>query len=157
MSQEYPEPCLNIKTVFFRYMDFHYKDKTVMRLSYLYNGNPQTRTMTSLYWTSLAADTWEHPPQKVWNTSCNELMFDKKFAKCPKIAFITTKLYWYNIFHFKIQYSPSKENMICPLKKNSVSKIEKQLQYKTNRIPFCTNQLKYKHIPSTYTSTQNLT
>ena len=30
--------------------DFHYKDKMVMRPSYLYNGNPYTGKTTSLYW-----------------------------------------------------------------------------------------------------------
>ena len=39
---------LNIKTVF-RLWDFHYKDKTVVRPSYLYNGNPYTGD-TYLYW-----------------------------------------------------------------------------------------------------------
>ena len=33
-----------------RYGDFHYKDKTVVRLSYLYNGNRHTGKTTSLYW-----------------------------------------------------------------------------------------------------------
>ena len=32
------------------YGDFHYKDKTVMRPSYLYNDNPYTGKTTSLYW-----------------------------------------------------------------------------------------------------------
>ena len=32
------------------YGDFHYKDKTVMISSYLYNGNPYTDKMASLYW-----------------------------------------------------------------------------------------------------------
>ena len=31
------------------YRDFHYKDKIVMRLSHLYNGNSYTGKMTSLY------------------------------------------------------------------------------------------------------------
>ena len=34
----------------FRYSYSHYKDKTVMRLSYLYNGNLYIDKMTSLYW-----------------------------------------------------------------------------------------------------------
>ena len=33
---------LNIKMSSFQYRNFHYKDKTVIRLSYLYNGNPHT-------------------------------------------------------------------------------------------------------------------
>ena len=33
-----PEPCFNMKTIS-RYRQSHYKDKTVSRLSYLYNGN----------------------------------------------------------------------------------------------------------------------
>ena len=32
------------------YEDFHYTDMTVMRLSYLYDGNPCTGKMTTLYW-----------------------------------------------------------------------------------------------------------
>ena len=34
-----------------RYVDFHYKDKTVVRPFYLYNGDPYTGKMTS-YWDS---------------------------------------------------------------------------------------------------------
>ena len=37
---------LNIKTVFPGYRDSHYKDKTVVRPSYLYNGNPYAGKMT---------------------------------------------------------------------------------------------------------------
>ena len=33
--------------------NMHYKDKTVMRPSYLHNGNPYTGKMTSLYWDNL--------------------------------------------------------------------------------------------------------
>ena len=33
-----------------RYVDFHYKEKMVVRLSYLYNGNSHTGKTTSLYW-----------------------------------------------------------------------------------------------------------
>ena len=33
-----------------RYSDSHYKDKLVVRLSNLFNGNPYTGKMTSLYW-----------------------------------------------------------------------------------------------------------
>ena len=44
-----PVPCLNIKTVF-PDMDFHHKDKTVVRQSYLYNGSFFTSTTTSLFW-----------------------------------------------------------------------------------------------------------
>ena len=42
-------PLLNKKTTFPGYVDFHYKDKTVMRISYLYNRNPYIGA-TSLYW-----------------------------------------------------------------------------------------------------------
>ena len=35
-----------------RYGDSHYKDKKVVRLSYIYNGNSYTDKMTSLYWIS---------------------------------------------------------------------------------------------------------
>ena len=42
-------PGLNMKTVFPRYGDSHYKDETFMRPSYLYNGNPYTGKTTSLY------------------------------------------------------------------------------------------------------------
>ena len=45
-----PGPCLNIKSVFFRYGDFHYKDKTIVRASYLYNGSPYIGKTTNLYW-----------------------------------------------------------------------------------------------------------
>ena len=31
-------------------MDFNYKDKTVVRRSYLYNGDPHTDKAISLYW-----------------------------------------------------------------------------------------------------------
>ena len=41
---------LNIKTVFSRYGDSHVKNKTIVRLSYLYNGNSYTDKTTSLYW-----------------------------------------------------------------------------------------------------------
>ena len=44
-----PDPRLDIKSLF-RYGDSHYKDKTVVRPSYLYNGNPFTGTATSSYW-----------------------------------------------------------------------------------------------------------
>ena len=43
-------PRLNIKRVFQVHGYFHYKDKTVVRPSYLYYGNPNTGKMTSLYW-----------------------------------------------------------------------------------------------------------
>ena len=33
-----------------RYGDFHYKDKAVVRPSYIYNGNPYTGKTASLYW-----------------------------------------------------------------------------------------------------------
>ena len=33
-----------------RYGDFHYKDKTVVRLSYLYNGNSYTGKTAFVYW-----------------------------------------------------------------------------------------------------------
>ena len=42
-------PCLNIKTGLPRYRYYHYKDKTVVRPSYLYNGNSYTGKTTSLY------------------------------------------------------------------------------------------------------------
>ena len=35
-----------------RYGNFHYKEKTVVRKSYLYNGNPYIVKMASLYWDS---------------------------------------------------------------------------------------------------------
>ena len=40
-----------------RYGDFHYKDKTVMRPYYLYNGNTYIGKMVSLYWDSLQKAT----------------------------------------------------------------------------------------------------
>ena len=45
-----PGPHLNIKTVFPRYVDYHVKDKTAVRPSYLWHGDPYTGKMTSLYW-----------------------------------------------------------------------------------------------------------
>ena len=54
----WPETCFNIYIYMFiflykdsvsRYGDSHYKDKTVTRPSYLYNGNPYTGNTTSLY------------------------------------------------------------------------------------------------------------
>ena len=45
-----PGPHLNIKTIFPRYGDSHVKDKAVVRLSYLYYGDPYTGKTTSLYW-----------------------------------------------------------------------------------------------------------
>ena len=44
----------NMKTIFPRYGDIHYKDKTVVRLSYHDKGNPYTDKTTSLYW----GDPW---------------------------------------------------------------------------------------------------
>ena len=32
------------------HMDFHYKDKTVMKLSYLYDGNSYAGKTSPLYW-----------------------------------------------------------------------------------------------------------
>ena len=42
--------ALNHAIVFPWYGDFHVKDKTVARPSYLYHGYPYTAKMTSLYW-----------------------------------------------------------------------------------------------------------
>ena len=44
-----PVVRLNIKTVSYQYCNSHYKDKTVPRPSYLYNGNP-IPGKTVLYW-----------------------------------------------------------------------------------------------------------
>ena len=38
------------QALLFRNRDSHYKDKTVVRLSYLYNGNSYTGKIASLYW-----------------------------------------------------------------------------------------------------------
>ena len=43
-----PGSRLNINMVL--YGDSHYKDKMVVRPSYLYNGNPYTGKMIYLYW-----------------------------------------------------------------------------------------------------------
>ena len=43
-------PHLNIKMVFTGMEIFHYKDKMVMKPSYLYNGNPYTGKTASLNW-----------------------------------------------------------------------------------------------------------
>ena len=45
-----PGPCLNIKTVFPRYGDYHVKDKTVVRPCNLKHWDPYTGKTTSLYW-----------------------------------------------------------------------------------------------------------
>ena len=49
-------PCFNIKTVVShnntRYRNFHYKEKTVRGLSYLYNGNSYTGKTVWSYWKS---------------------------------------------------------------------------------------------------------
>ena len=50
LQQTTPGPHLNIKMVVFRYGDFHYQDRTVVRPSYLWNGNSYTGKMPSLYW-----------------------------------------------------------------------------------------------------------
>ena len=52
-KQNYTVACETLsqyKDHFSRYGDFHYKDKMVIGLSYLYNGNPYTTKMASLYW-----------------------------------------------------------------------------------------------------------
>ena len=43
-------PCLNIKAIFPKYGDSRVKDKTVVRPSYLWHGDPYTGKTTSLYW-----------------------------------------------------------------------------------------------------------
>ena len=42
------------------YGDFHYKDKTDVRQSYLYNGNPYTGKTTSLYWDGILVEVFGH-------------------------------------------------------------------------------------------------
>ena len=42
----------NMKTIFSRYRNSHYKVNAVVRPSYLYKGNPCTGKMVSLYWTT---------------------------------------------------------------------------------------------------------
>ena len=42
----------NIKMLSYQYRESHYKDKTVVRPSYLYQGNLHTGKMASLYWIS---------------------------------------------------------------------------------------------------------
>ena len=44
-----PGVRLNINMSSYRYRDSHYKDKTVLRSSYLYNGNPHTCKKISLF------------------------------------------------------------------------------------------------------------
>ena len=44
-----PLHCFNINTAFPWHNDFHYKDMTVARPSYLYNGSPYVEKTTSLY------------------------------------------------------------------------------------------------------------
>ena len=43
---------ISIWRPYFRYRDFNYKNKTVVRMSYLYIGNPCTGKMTSFDWDS---------------------------------------------------------------------------------------------------------
>ena len=45
-----------------RYGDFHYKDKTVVRPSYFYNGNSYTGKKISLYWDALQPPAPTPPP-----------------------------------------------------------------------------------------------
>ena len=45
-----PRALSQYKDSLSRYGDSHYKDETVVRPSYLYNGNPYTAKMISLYW-----------------------------------------------------------------------------------------------------------
>ena len=85
-----PGPRLKIKTFFgYHQWDFHYKDKTVARLFYLYNGNPFTVKTTFLY--------WDGPPgtlQTIWTTSFNSIATD--------IIYLTMK---YSCDHFNQQRS----------------------------------------------------
>ena len=46
-----PVGWFSINTSFDQYRDTHYKDVTVVRPSYLYNGNSYIDNATSLYWT----------------------------------------------------------------------------------------------------------
>ena len=48
-----PVGCLNIKTFYPGYWESHYKDKTVVRQSYLCNGNNYSGKMILSYWISL--------------------------------------------------------------------------------------------------------
>ena len=47
---EYTGPWFNIKMSSYQYRKSHCRDKTVVRLSYLYNGISYTGKMSSLYW-----------------------------------------------------------------------------------------------------------
>ena len=51
--QEQPVDQFNTKMLSYQYSNSHYKDETVIRPSYLYNGNFHMGKTTSLYWISL--------------------------------------------------------------------------------------------------------
>ena len=53
----YPGSRLNIKMESYRYRDSPHKDKTALRQSYLYNGNPYTCQTRYLYWGGPLADS----------------------------------------------------------------------------------------------------
>ena len=59
-SESIAGPCLNIKMIYFQVWDFHYKDKTVVRPSYVLDGNLHVGK-TSLYW-----DAPPPPPPPPW-------------------------------------------------------------------------------------------
>ena len=66
-----PGACFNIKA--FKVWYSHYKDKTIMRLSYLFNGNSYTGKVVSLYW-----DSPPPPPLNLqfwWRHLCKILKF----------------------------------------------------------------------------------
>ena len=69
----------------FRYGNFHDKDKTVMRLVYLYNGNPYTGKTTSLYWDGPQNPSYLHGQLCQWLISitiyCSLHYFKVIFSK----------------------------------------------------------------------------
>ena len=95
-----------------RYDDFHYKDKTVVRWSYLYNGNLYTDNMTSLYWygpqilCGMFTSTFgDNRTSRLW---CDDL--GDSWVWCT-LAYSQLYIGWYleNRFHLKGYFFPFKK------------------------------------------------
>ena len=52
--KRHPEPWFNIKMLTYRYRKYHCGDKSVVRSSYLHNGNSYSGNISSLYWVLLS-------------------------------------------------------------------------------------------------------
>ena len=90
------------KNYIFRYKDFHYKEKTVVRPYFLYKGNPHT-DKTSLYWDSpLVAiggmETLYHDMS--WQIVCNRYQWNSYGC------LIFNKLQWLDVKPVHQDHSP---------------------------------------------------